>query len=318
MNTYMMTANAKTYRWESNTTRQWLQKQQQRFDRRCCETTTTTTTKLAVVAVVMLFVSCCSSSNVVDRFFVVSVNAFQHSSSQYSSPPRNKPTRIARTEKNLRSSPFFLHDDHAGVPLSTRLHGSNNDDTNDNSDDEQQDGGVLDRFLNPVIDDPALPLTEAGIAQIIAPTLQLVWLRLNMSPDPSWARPLYDYTFSPRGALLAPTLIHGAGLACCWLAGCVAARAYEKTAFEGTTGQVVVSTIRAGAFACGLLVFATQFDLYQDFGQKYVQWGDSPETDIRIYRALVEVINDIFFEFVVLLSWRLVRSKVGPWVDGMN
>lgn len=200
-------------------------------------------------------------------------------------------------------------------PSPSRLYESN--DKNENDDDDQG-GGVIDRFLNPIIDDPALPLTEAGIAQIVAPTLQLLWLRLYSSPDPSWARPLYDYTFTPRGALLAPTLIHGAGLACCWLAGCVAAQAYKKSAYEGTTVQVISSTLRAGAFACGLLVFATQYDLYGDFGNTYVQWGDSPETDLRIYRALVEVINDIFFEFVVLLSWRIVRSKVGPWVDGMQ
>lgn len=179
---------------------------------------------------------------------------------------------------------------------------------NERNDDNR---GVLDRFTDPVIEDPALPLTEAAIAQIVAPTLQLVWLRLNQSPDPSWASPLYDYTFTPRGALLAPTLIHGAGLACCWLAGCVAAEAFSKDAYEGTLGQVTTATLRAGAFACGLLILATQLDLYQEFGS-YVQVGDSAEVDLRIYRALVEVINDIFFEFVVLLSWRLVRSKLGP------
>lgn len=168
---------------------------------------------------------------------------------------------------------------------------------------------VLDRFTDPKIEDPMLPLTEAGIAQIVAPTLQLLWLRLNQSPFPSWATPLYDYTFTPRGALLAPTLVHGAGLACAWLLGCLAAKAYEREAYEGNVGQVVLATFKAGAFACGILILATQFDLYREMGG-YVQVGDSAETDLRIYRALVEVIDDIFFEAATLLVWRIFRSRV--------
>jgi hypothetical protein len=168
---------------------------------------------------------------------------------------------------------------------------------------------ILDRFTDPKIEDPILPLTETGLVQIVAPTLQLFWLRLNQSPFPSWAQPLYDYTFTPRGALLAPTLIHGAGLACAWLLGCLAAKAYEKEAYQGDILSVIATTLKAGAFACGMLILATQLDLYQEMGG-YAQVGDSAETDLRIYRALVEVINDVFFEAVTLLTWRLFRSRV--------
>jgi hypothetical protein len=42
----------------------------------------------------------------------------------------------------------------------------------------------------------------------------------------------------------------------------------------------------------------------------YVAVGDSPETDARIYRALVELINDIFFEAITLVVWRIFRSRV--------
>ena len=174
-----------------------------------------------------------------------------------------------------------------------------------------RDMSLMDRFLNPQIDDPVLPLTEAGLVQVVGPTLQLFWLVSLDSPYPSWAQPLYDYTFAARGAFLAPTLIHGAGLACCWLLGCLAARAWEQPAFRATNGdygKVLGSTLQAGAFACGILVLATQYDLYRELGA-FVQVGDSPETDLRIYRALVEVINDIFFEFIVLVPWRLFRSN---------
>jgi len=111
---------------------------------------------------------------------------------------------------------------------------------------------------------------------------------------------------------LAPTLIHGAGLACCWLLGCLAVKGYEQENFEGELPQVLLSTIRAGAFSCGVLIMGTQIDLYQEMGG-YVQIGDSPETDLRIYRALVEIINDIFFEATTLLAWRALRSKVNQW-----
>ncbi|KAL3910749.1 MAG: hypothetical protein SGILL_007570 [Bacillariaceae sp.] len=168
--------------------------------------------------------------------------------------------------------------------------------------------GILDRFLDPKIEDPQLPLTEAGLAQIAAPTLELFWLRLNSSPFPSWATPLYDYTFTPRGSLFAPTLVHGAGLACAWLLGGLAAKAYEKEAYESDLPTVVFSTLKAGAFATGILILGTQFDLYQEMGG-YVQVGDSPETDLRIYQALVEVIDDIVFEAITLLVWRVARWK---------
>ena len=167
---------------------------------------------------------------------------------------------------------------------------------------------LLDRFTDPKIDDPWLPLTEAGISQVMAPTLQLFWLVAVQSPTPSWAVPLYDPTFAPRGSFLAPTLVHGAGLACCWLAGCLAAEAYAKSAYEGTIGEVLTSTIKAGAFASGLLILATQFDLYRDMGG-YYQLGESPETDLQITRHTVELINDIVFQAVVLLVWRVIRRK---------
>jgi hypothetical protein len=168
---------------------------------------------------------------------------------------------------------------------------------------------ILSRFTDPKIEDPAIPLTEAGIVQIVAPTLQLFWLRFNHSPFPSWAAPLYDYTFTPRGALLAPTLVHGAGLACCWLLGCLAAKAFERESYEGDVSQVILATAKAGAFATGLLILGTQLDLAQEFGG-LVQIGDDTVSDIRIYRAFVEATNDVFFEAMTLLTWRLFRSRI--------
>ena len=53
---------------------------------------------------------------------------------------------------------------------------------------------------------------------------------------------------------------------------------------------------------------STQIDLLLEF-QRYIQFGESEETDFRLLLASVEVINDIFFEALVLISWRLVHAN---------
>lgn len=164
------------------------------------------------------------------------------------------------------------------------------------------------RFTDPVLDDPALPLTDVSVAQIVAPALQVFWYIGSGSPRPSWLQPiLFTQLFDTRGSLVAPTLIHGAELACCWLLGALAARSYEARNIDPTIegyGTVVWSVLKAGMFATGLLILGTQTDLYYEFG-KYVQYGDSPVTDLRIVQATTELVNDVVFEATLLLSVRL-------------
>jgi hypothetical protein len=180
------------------------------------------------------------------------------------------------------------------------------------SDPESEGRDFITRFTNPVLDDPSLPLTDVLMAQIVAPSLQVFWIRLLHSPSPSWLQPVFtaDTLYgSTRGSLLAPTLIHGAGLSCCWLLGALAAKAYERKSFDPTTegggyGEVLVSIVKAGAFASGALIFATQLDLLLEYG-RWVQPGESPEIDVRLLSAIVELLNDIIFEAIVLTSMRL-------------
>ena len=99
-----------------------------------------------------------------------------------------------------------------------------------------QDKSILRRFLSPKIDDPGLPLTDVLLAQIVAPSFQTFWISAVHAPSPSWLRPLGSYfgeapELAPRGSLLAPVFIHGAGLAVCWLAGALAAKFYEEESF---------------------------------------------------------------------------------------
>jgi len=176
------------------------------------------------------------------------------------------------------------------------------------ADDKNPTDSPLDRVLSPKIDDRGLPLSDAAVAQIIGPSLQVFWLTIQGAPRPTWLAPLYDSTFYQyRGALLVPTLIHGAALSCCWLLGCLMAKAYEEEAIDPTIGgyQTVLWRIfQAGCFASGCLIFSTQIDLLLEFG-RWVQFGENPETDSRILTAAAEVTNDIFFSILSLVPMRL-------------
>lgn len=195
---------------------------------------------------------------------------------------------------------------------------NNNDDDNN-----KENESIFARFTNPRIDDPALPLSDVLVAQVIAPSLQAGWLALNKAPLPSWLRPIFVdrsslFGVSYRGSFVAPALIHGAALAVCWVTGALAAKAYEadgilmgKVQDESENGElktltpVIVRVLKAGAFATGLLILATQIDLFLESGGTYVQYGASEETDFRIQVAVVELVNDVFFEAMSLLTWRV-------------
>ena len=183
--------------------------------------------------------------------------------------------------------------------------------SNPNGDDE--DDGVLSRFAAPRIDDIGLPIADALVAQVVAPSFQILAISLTRTPIPTWLRPGTDILFPTRGSLLAPTLIHGAGLASCWILGALAARAFESAAFdvsgEKGYGEPIARTLKAGAFATGCLILATQIDLQNEFGG-YVQFGYSDATDVRIAQALDEVLRDIFFEASILFGWRMYRASL--------
>lgn len=226
--------------------------------------------------------------------------------------------------------------------------GEDDDAKNPSVTSERDSSDAFRRFTNPVIDDPYLPLSDVLVAQIMAPSLQVAWLSWNRAPSPSWLKPIFDTNtlFIQQGSLIAPTLIHGAALASCWIVGALAARAYQRDAIlprssnssprlqerrqqftsDGSSPSpsswndldgkeepdysiVLLRVVQAGAFATGVLVLATQLDLWTEFQGRYVSVGDSPETDFRIYLALVEVINDVVFEAICLVTWRLYLAR---------
>ena len=213
------------------------------------------------------------------------------------------PKRISRTQVSFSESNNHCR---RCVRMNSRKDG-HDEDINENS--------IVSRFAYPRIDDAGLPLSDALFAQIIAPSLQIFWLSINHAPIPTWLSSSLTPIFSSstQGALVGPTLVHGAGLAVCWTMGALAARAYESDAFNVSGGrgykEPIIRTLKAGAFASGLLVFSTQIDLILEFG-RYVDVGESDETDVRLLQAFVEVINDVFFEAVVLFVWRMYRASL--------
>mmetsp|Transcript_10573 Transcript_10573/g.29719 ORF Transcript_10573/g.29719 Transcript_10573/m.29719 type:complete len:261 (-) Transcript_10573:227-1009(-) len=196
---------------------------------------------------------------------------------------------------------------------STSLSMSSNPDNNNGDDEDDGSNNVLSRFVAPRIDDIGLPIADAMVAQVVAPSFQILAISLTRTPIPTWLRPGTDILFPTRGSLLAPTLIHGAGLATCWVLGALAARAFESEAFDVSGGkgygEPIARTLKAGAFATGCLILATQIDLQNEFGG-YVQLGYSDGTDVRIAQALDEVLKDIVFEASTLFGWRMYRSSL--------
>ena len=239
------------------------------------------------------------------------------------------------TKVQLSAPPRPFHPPQFFRPNRSHLHHhAENDDPED--DDQHPDNintlssTILSRFTSPTIDDPYLPLSDVLVAQIIAPSLQVGWLSIQHSPAPTWLRPVFapSTLYTPQGIYVAPTLIHGAALATLWLAGALAARTYEQAAMvptltmaapeddpqpNGTTPHtekydyrtVLSRVLQAGAFATGLLIFSTQMDLLWEYKGRWIQPGESPETDFRILTAAIEIINDVFFEAVCLITWRL-------------
>jgi len=184
----------------------------------------------------------------------------------------------------------------------TFLKNQNNNDDNFSS--------ITRRFTNPVLDDPILPLRDVLMAQITAPTLQVFFVTLTHAPSPSWLQPISNsrgLLWQPQGSLVAPTLIHGAALAGCWLLGALAAKAYEKEAIDPTIdgyGAVIFGLIKAGTFAVGIFILCTQLDLLQEFG-RWPLPGESEVTDVRLCTAWIEGARDVIFEAGTISSMRL-------------
>ena len=160
--------------------------------------------------------------------------------------------------------------------------------------------------------DRGLPIADA----LVATSAQVFVAALALStgtPRPSWLVP-----FGPswRGAAyVLPAIAHGAKLASLWVCGALAARAYERDAFDGSLGEAVRRALRGGCFATGLLLLVTQSEVAAEFAVKDL--GDpvmnaSREGDAILYRATSELVVDVVSEATAIVGWRMIRWNTSP------
>ena len=207
-------------------------------------------------------------------------------------------------------------------PSSTSASGVDDDDGVENESAEQKvdllqefRNGVLfgetmrKRFTEARIDDKGLPIADALVVTTVPVFVATCVLALGV-PRPSWLVPAPWIPKWRSLPFLVPALSHGAKLSCAWIPGALAAKAYEREAYDGSVDEAVRRTVKAGCFAIGILILATQIQLSAEFaaaGLPPPQLGDSPETDLLLNGVASELIADCAFEAVGLIAWRVVR-----------
>ena len=165
------------------------------------------------------------------------------------------------------------------------------------------------RFTEARIDDKGLPIADALVVTTVPVFVATCVLALGV-PRPSWLVPAPWIPKWRSLPYLAPALSHGAKLSCAWIPGALAAKAYEREAYDGSVNEAVWRTVKAGCFAIGILILATQIQLNVEFaarGEPPPQLGDSPETDLVLNGVASELIADAAFEAVGLIAWRIIR-----------
>lgn len=168
------------------------------------------------------------------------------------------------------------------------------------------------RFQAPVVNDQGLVITDALIAGIVVPGLEIFAAVAAGGPLPHWV--------VPNIGLVSSVLARGATLAACFCTGAFAAEAYDRRAFDypppyGKSDRYLETLKRvwsAGAFAAGLLIVMTQLrtGLSIGFG---VQFGDSPATDLVLLEATDDLIRDGLAEALGLTAWRLYRTSISRY-----
>ncbi|KAG8462729.1 hypothetical protein KFE25_004705 [Diacronema lutheri] len=175
---------------------------------------------------------------------------------------------------------------------------------------------VLRRFLTPRVDDLGLPIADSLVCLSVPVLVATVVLAGGLA-RPSW---LVAAPFVPRVRALPfvlPAVGHGLSLASCWVLGAFAAAAYRKEAYgsTGSTRTVLSYTLRAGAFATGLLIFSTQAQLQLTLGGTAVgAWAEpgfpSTAADMLIVQRTAELALDVGLEAVAMTAWRLYRASL--------
>jgi hypothetical protein len=123
------------------------------------------------------------------------------------------------------------------------------------------------RFTEARIDDKGLPIADALVVTTVPVFVATCVLALGV-PRPSWLVPAPWIPKWRSLPYLAPALSHGAKLSCAWIPGALAAKAYEREAYDGSVNEAVWRTVKAGCFAIGILILATQIQLNVEFAAR--------------------------------------------------
>lgn len=174
---------------------------------------------------------------------------------------------------------------------------------------------IRDRFTAPRVDDPGLPYADALVC--ICGALFVASLGLTGSiPRPSWLFALVPPGVEPiRGIpYILPAFSHGVGLASCWILGAYAANAFEADAYTGTLREAVSRTWKAGAFATGCLLLASQANAAFVLALQGVDpLAASTEADRVTITTAFEVITDVLVQAGALTAFRVYR-----WADAQQ
>lgn len=146
--------------------------------------------------------------------------------------PRNMKGVLIRPGPSFRSARFALKSSDRGDDNSPGQDKVSKRDEAEVEEDGNSDNAISKmkrNFLEPRIDDPGLPLADSLISGAIAPMCVAYFTLALGLPRPMWLVVPTGTPSSLRGLpFLGPTFCHGAVLASCWLAGALAARAFEE------------------------------------------------------------------------------------------
>jgi hypothetical protein len=164
------------------------------------------------------------------------------------------------------------------------------------------------RFTAPTVDDPGLPYADALTS--ISATLLVAGLSLSgLIPPVTWLQPAEWMPAWRALPYIPPALVHGTQLATCWTLGALAANAYERAAFCADLGTSISRTLRAGAFATGMLLLGTQIHTYLELSAVGLEpfLGASREVDVILINIANSVVIDVLAQASSLTAFRIYR-----------
>lgn len=177
---------------------------------------------------------------------------------------------------------------------------------------------IVSRFTQPRIDDPGLPYADSLVCICGAMFVAALGLK-GIIPQPSWLFPLLPDGIAPIRGLpyIVPAVSHGAGLAACWLLGALAAGAFSSEAYCSTLGAALSRTLKAGAFATGVLLLCTQLVTYVTLTAQGIDALDPVDVLAKGESTILTTADEVIFD-VIVQATGLTAFRVYRWWDAQK